>query len=216
MYNTRSKAKEGATANTNAQASVEANTNEDTNENANNEGNSAMSLDADEDVRMGDTPPTSNAHMHVNTMHRAPRPFSGKKGEDWRSWFQRMELYFDLSKMPRDDRLKSLLMHLEGVAFRIAEQLKVKSMHYIEGTKVLKEIFQPPENSSEFRAKFHERSQAIDEPYETFARDLRLLASLGFPAFTAPAVEQLAITRFISGIRNGKTSERIFMKTQTR
>jgi hypothetical protein len=55
---------------------------------------------------------------------RPPKPFAGKPTDDFKSWRLRLEQYFALAATADAHKLPILLLHLEGTAYRTAEQIK--------------------------------------------------------------------------------------------
>ena len=153
------------------------------------------------------TPPT--------TSYRPPEAFSGKSDEIFRSWLQRMTHYFKLCNAVDDGKkLSMLLMNLKGNAYVAAERLgcTADNVTYQAAVDLLSEHFIPPENKAEYRMQFAGRDMKTGESVEIYARELRLLVSQAYPDFSAAAQEELAIQRFIKGIRTPITSQRIFLK----
>ena len=142
---------------------------------------------------------------------RRPTPFSGKATIEFKSWIRHLEHYFSLQNTENDTKLELLLLNLDGSAYRTAEQLGADRATYAEAVKILSDVYIPPENK-EYRSQFATRNRKQDEKVDVYGRELRLLVALSYPDFPTEAQEKLAIHRFIWGLNQPLTAQRIYMK----
>ena len=143
---------------------------------------------------------------------RPPKPFSGKAKEEFKSRIRRLGHYFSLQNTEIDKKLELLLLNLDGSAYRTADQLGADRGTYAEAVKILSDVYIPPENKKEYRSQFATRNRKQDEKVDVYGRELRLLVALAYPDFPAEAQEELAIHRFIWGLNQPLTAQRIYMK----
>ena len=106
-----------------------------------------------------------------------------------------------------------LLYNLGEKAFLMAFNLGLTdASDYDESKKALMQYFSPVETLEELRTKFHQRCQISDESLEHYAMELRVLSSKAYPTMDKDVLEEMAKQKFMLGVRNSITRERLIVK----
>ena len=144
---------------------------------------------------------------------KAPRPYDPKKDKSFNNWLRRLDYHFALIKLADDQKNSAVLCQLDTDAFEIAHNIGITNTTvYAEACTKMKDQYALTETVEELREKFSQRRQNAGENLDTYARDLRILASRAFETVAQDVLEILLIKQYIDGIRDATTKERLLVK----
>ena len=156
---------------------------------------------------------TMQAQPNLAFSIKPPRLFDNKKETNFKQWVNRLDTYFELVGMSPQNRTGILLLNLSSEICYTARCLGVTAdMAYDEASRRLNAHFSPIETVEESRAQFQVRVQELDEPVETFGRELRVLAAKAFPNPDEGMLQTLMVTQFVNGLRDADTRARLILR----
>lgn len=164
----------------------------------------------------------NNAQVNDNTVHpRTNNPYMYPNYEESSNLFQKRNLkpatfdgtssldvylrqYNLVAKMngwSDIDKAMNLIINLRGKAQNIINEIDENDqMNFNRIVDVLKETFEPSNQTNLYKAKLRARKQKRNETIEELAADIKLLTRKAFPGSTSATVEQESIVHFIQAL----------------